>query len=827
MRFVRPAAALLLAALVFWALNERHGMVPPAGKLLNPFAGFWANGDRSDSPPERLDVPGLRAEVRVLWDGRRVPHVFAADDRDLYFAQGYLTARDRLWQMEFQTLYAAGRLTEIVGRAALPQDRLFRRIGMAWAAENVARAFAGDEVTRSVLQAYSDGVNAWIARLRPRDLPVEYKILDYRPEPWTPLKSALLQTLMAHDLTFFDRDEALTAMREALGRDTVDRLFPREQPFTDPVVPRGTPWAFAPLPLPLPPRGEGPPELEAGLRPGSALPAAPDDPVRIVRGGGDGLGSNNWAVSGRLTRSGFPILCNDIHLGYSLPAIWHEIQLSAPGVNVYGVTFPGAPGVVAGFNERTAWGYTNATSDVVDWYAMKFRDKSQGEYLYDGAWTKTSLRVEEYKVRGGRRFTERVVYTHFGPVTQPAGEPRLAPGIPPDAALRWAAHQPTNLMGAIHAIDRAKSYDEHVAAVTSWSCPGQNIVFADADGTIAIRHQGLYPLRWKGQGRFVLDGSDPADEWHGWVPADQVPAVRDPERGFVSSANQNPAGEDYPYDLGWDYADFERGARINEILSAARAVTPEDMIRMQSDDVSLRARMVRPRALEYLRDREWSGVEKRVKDDLEAWDDRCRADSAAATEFDRFWDELNAAIWNDERRAPMTTVPWPASGVTIDLLLNRPDSDVWDDRATPEREGPRDIVVRAFRKTCAALEKELGPPGPAWAWGRARVVELGHVARIPGLGRRVEMAGGADGTINAISRRHGPSWRMVVELGPEVRGWGIYPGGQSGNPGSRFYESMVDDYVAGKPYPLLFLKSPDDKRAGVAGGTVLAPGGSR
>lgn len=827
MRWVRAIVSLILAAAIFWGLDNRHGTFPALGKLLDPFAGFWQNGSRDDSPPESLKVAGLVDEVRVVWDSRHVPHIFAANDHDLYLAQGYVAASLRLWQMEFGALFTAGRISEVVGRVGLRQDIFNRRIGQPWAAENSVRAFRQDPKTRDVLDAFTAGVNAYIRSLGRRRLPVEYKILDYRPEPWTDDKCALLLTAMSYTLTSGNQDAVMTRLKEALGEKTVDTLFPFVPPLVDPVIPPGTPLDFAPLPVPGHelPGGTGkagdPPGESSASSAGPCSPGPGEFPFPGSRTG-PGIGSNNWAVSGDLTKNGFPILCNDMHLELSLPAIWYEIQLSAPGVSVCGVAFPAAPTVIAGYNESIAWGYTNGTDDVLDWYGITFKDDTRAEYLYDGTWRKTAFREERIKVRGGATVVDRVAYTHHGPVVRRKDEPPFSNmNVPPDAALRWVAHDPSNEFLTLYALNRARNYADYVEALKTWDCPAQNIVYADREGTIAIWHNGKFPLRRKGQGRYVLDGSVPADDWQGWIPHAQVPHVKDPARGFVSSANQLAAGEDYPYYLGWDYAPYERGARINEILAAARDITPPDMVRMQADVLDVRAMAILPRLLDLIDEVPRTVGERKSYEELRAWNFEARAALAAPTVFREFWRELNRLTWDDEKPAKMDRMPWPASQVMVDLVTNRPDSSYFDDRTTVEQETLADIAGRAFRSAVANLEKSLGPPGGAWRWGKVKGTQLRHLARIPGFGRERIEADGVGHALNAIDAVWAPSWRMVVELGPEVKAWGNYPGGQSGHPGSRFYDDFVDDWAAGRPYELVFLKSADELNPAVVGRTVM------
>lgn len=812
MKVLRAAVVLALAAAIFWGLHFRHGLFPPLGKLLNPFAGFWRNGERPDPSLKVLVLPGLRDRVDIVWDARRVPHIFARNDHDLYFAQGYVVARDRLWQMEFQALYAAGRLAEVFGPAALDTDRLQRRLGMVWAAEKAARAMAEDPVIRDVVQAYADGVNAYIAGLKSAGFPVEYKILDYRPEPWTALKAALLVKYMAWMLSGHNTDLAQTRTRDALGEEVIRTLYPDVPPFLEPIIPRGTVWDF-----------DGAPEGrdEAAPPQGARLPDPGIESSRSEKEEARGVGSNNWAAAGSRTRSGFPILSNDPHLDLSLPSIWYELQLNAPGIDVYGVTFAGAPGVIIGFNRRAAWGLTMMGADVLDWYRVRFKDESRREYAYGGGWRPVVVRSETIKVRGRRDVTDRVLYTHHGPVVRLEGEKAAEPWIPAEAAMRWSAHDPSLELKAFTLLNRAAGYEDYLEALRHFACPAHNFVYADAEGDIALWSNGRFPLRPPGNGRYLLDGSSPGDDWPGWIPWEQNPHVRNPERGFVSSANQNPTDETYPHDLGWDFESFERGARINEVLAEGADLEPEDMVSLQNDTLSLRARMLLPRLLPALKAAPLAAGERRALEALEKWDFRYAAESEAATLFDALWRALNERTWNDETQEGQEKIAWPKSSVFLDLALNRPESAFFDDKTTPEVETFDDLVPPAFQAALRRLEERHGPFGEAWRWGRTHGREIFHLGRLPGFGSgRLETSGGP-AVLNVAGGNIGPSWRMTVALGPEVKAWGILPGGQSGNPGSRFYDNAVADWAAGKTYELIFMRHPDEAVHGETTWTVL------
>ncbi|MCF7826008.1 MAG: penicillin acylase family protein [Candidatus Marinimicrobia bacterium] len=790
MRLIKTILAFLLLLLLFNLLNNSQGSIPPLGKFLNPFAGFWQNGEKLDQLNEVLDVNGLRDEVKVVWDERQVPHVFAENTYDIYFAQGFLTARHRLWQMEFQTHVAAGRVSEIIGAKALEFDKMQRHRGLLMAAETAIQHMDKDSETHLILQAYANGVNTWIETLTPATLPLEYKLLNYKPEVWSTLKTALLLKFMAWDLTGRNSEMDMSIIQATLGEEFVQTFYPEDTPLTDPVVPAGKPWRFeAMTPDSIPPFFE--PQFVRDLKNGEP---DPDN------------GSNNWAVSGSKTTSGYPMLANDPHLGLKLPSIWYEIQLNTPDMNVYGVSLPGAPAVIIGFNQDIAWGMTNAASDAMDWFEIEFKDDSYTEYLYRDEWVKADLRIEEIFIRDGETELDTFAVTRFGPLVY-FGENRLENGHPTGLAMRWVPHDPSNEMIAIRKMNLATDKESFFTALEDFDSPGQNFAMAARDGDIGIRHNGKYPLRGQDQGKFVRAGRDTLGEWQDWIPYDQLPTISNPWSGYVSSANQNPTGKNYPYYLGWDYDDYERGSRINDRLGQLNKIKFEDMQDMHMDNFNKQAQLMLPFLLNQLKVEAPSSEMEAIINDLQAWSYVSDPDEKAAWVYKQWWLHIEKAIWDDELTIFGEVRKIPARSVTARLLLKEPKLPYYDDIHTPEQEGRSEIINLAFQQTIKDLGAELGPYGDAWELGRARGTDINHLLSVKGLGRTNLYTGGGSGIINATKKTHGPSWRMLVELGKQPIARGIFPGGQSGNPGSKYYDNAVNDWVAGKYYDIHFLSS--------------------
>jgi len=379
-------------------------------------------------------------------------------------------------------------------------------------------------------------------------------------------------------------------------------------------------------------------------------------------------------------------------------------------------------------------------------------------------------------------------------------------GIPKLHAMRWIAYEESNEVNYFLKINRADNYEDYRNALRDFKSPAQNWVFADQKD-IALTVTGQYPLKWENQGRFISDGSDPLYDWQGWVPFEQIPSVKNPGRGFVSSANQDPTAPDYPYYLDDDFAPFERGKRINERLGAMNEITREDMQKLQLDNYSYHAAKVLPMMLETLDTDTLSGTGKESVRLLAEWNYHNDSSEIAPSIFKYWWDALYREIWSDEYNSVEAGMSWPERDQVAYLVLNRPELSWYDNMHTDEKETLEMLINRAFYRAMNNLKEEYGTMSDNWQWGNVSDTDIGHLAQLPGFGKEDLFTGGGAESVNAIRGSHGPSWRMVVELGPEIKAYGLYPGGQSGNPGSPFYDNMIDDWNAGELYPLWFIKN--------------------
>jgi len=502
--------------------------------------------------------------------------------------------------------------------------------------------------------------------------------------------------------------------------------------------------------------------------------------------------------------------------------------MKAPGVNVYGVSIPGAPCVIIGFNQKVAWGVTNVGADVLDWYQIKFKDNSYKQYWYNSGWREVKKRIETISVRGGKSIKDTVYYTHHGPVVylHKKKPPKLSKGnnVPEGAALRWVAHDRSLDLATFYLLNRAGNYTDYMKALSFYTAPAQNFAFASVDNDIAITSTGYFPLKWRGQGKFVLDGSLTENDWNGKVPFEHYPHIKNPERGFVSSANQFPANGSYPYYLNWEFAGYERGHRINSRLAAMRNVNVDSMRILQNDNYSVLAEDVLPTLLSAINTDKLNTTQYEALNFLKQWNLSYNGEEVAASIFDLWHKDLFERIWQDEFGDQNDKLRYPSRDRTVKMVLHEPNAKWFDDIKTPEKETRNALIHKSFIFVIDSLQKKFGPIGKRWEWSNLKGSNVPHLAGIAGFGSPVLHNGGSKNSVNALGERNGPSWRMVVALGDTPSGYGIFPGGQSGNPGSFYYDDMLKTWSDGRLDELLFLNSEKEKTPRIKTKWHLTPG---
>lgn len=690
-------------------------------------------------------------KITAEFDNLGEPHISAANDEDLFFAQGYLTAQERLWQMDALRRLAGGDLAEIVGAGALSSDREMRRLRLRRIAE-------GDYVTmpakdRAAMAAYARGVNALIQAHRDR-LPFEFKVLSYDPRPWSVIDCILIGLHMFRELTTTYPDE-IRKQDMLAGGDAakVNFLFP--------------------------------------VRTGREVPPGAAGPV----GGGFQLGSNAWAIGGSHTASGKPLLSNDMHLEYSIPGIWYLVHLKAPGINVAGVSLPGLPGVIVGHNQRIAWGVTNLHFDVQDLYIEKFDDRT-GHYEFRGQ--EQQARPERELIRVRKAQTVEMVnwVTVHGPVFA-EGNQRLA--------LRWTAAEPGSFQFPFVEIDRAGNWQEFTKAIARFPGPGQNFVYADVDGNIGYHAAGLLPIRKNYAGDVPVDGASGNYEWQGFIPFDQLPASFNPAGGLIVTANQNPFPRDYPYRVNGNFASPYRSRQIRDMLMGRKGLRPADTLAIQKDVYSGFSRHL-AQAVVAAYDRRRSGR----KDVAEAiallrnWNGQMEKDRPEplmmALMFEHFRKAI-AEVASPGKSALYETQMAPA--VIEQLLRTRPEG--WFQNFD-------DALVESFSEALEEGERMQGDDVKKWIYGKFLELTIAHpighqlplVAKYFDVGP-VEMSGSST-TVKQTTRRLGPSMRMNADLGEWDRSLMNLPIGESGHVLSSHYKDQWGAYYNGTSFPMQFDK---------------------
>lgn len=773
---------------------------PAFGTLLNPFTGFYNLAENPDELhlPSEIIAKQLKAPVEVFFDERRIPHIFAENDDDLYFTQGYVVASLRLWQMEFQVLAAEGRISELLGPGEdnkfIEFDKKQRRIGLKYGAENKLAVINADPFSKNLIQSFTDGVNAYMSSVKNKDLPLEYRLIGYKPEPWTPYKTALLLMNMSNVLTSTEYDIENTNFITSYGQSLFDSLFNDANADIEPIFPSpsgGWEASFQKedsleiIELPV---------NASSLQDLSTLYDKPD--VQI--------GSNNWALSGEKTASGYPLLSNDPHLKLSFPSVWIEMHLSSPNVNTYGVVFPGAPGIIIGFNDYIGWGVTNAGRDVKDWYEVIFKDDQKDFYQYGDGWKATIKVFEEIKVKGEASLFDTIIMTHLGPVVY---EDFVTQAGTKNFALQWMAHKGSKEYLTFYKLNRAKNFEDYLEALSYYECPAQNFVFACVDGDIALRQQGSFPILGKDEGKFYMKASE-QEAWSSFIPFDEIPMMHNPDRNFVSSANQIVADSTYPYYVNGVF-EYYRNRVINRELRGMHKATLEDFKALQFNNYNLMAAEGLPVLLSYLDANQLDSEGKKLFEALNTWDYENNAVSLTATYYELFSNAYYTLLWDEfvEQEVPGGWDPYtwksgwkaPNEFQTNKLLVDSVQHRFIDNQVTDKVETSKDLIQMAFaqmQNTVSTLEVK--------EWGKYKNTLIEHLAMIPAFSTHLDV-GGNYKIVNATGKYHGPSWRMLLDFdGGKIKGYGVYPGGQSGNPGSKYYDNMVNEWAIGDYHELIY-----------------------
>lgn len=703
---------------------------------------FWFGYRLLPKTSGEVQAP-ISAAGKIIRDSLGVPHIEAATIEDALFLQGYAMAQDRLFQIDGLRRLAAGELSEVIGRRTLESDQTMRRLRLRRIAEEHARRLP--PLDRQYLAAFGRGINYFIETHRDA-LPVEFAILGYDPKPWTLVDQTLVGLQMFRELTTSWEDELEKRRMLATG----------EPAFVEALYPHGMTDRFLP-------------------------------------------GSNAWAISGKLTASGKPILANDPHLQWGLPSRWYMVHLKTPQLHVAGATIPGAPGVIVGHNERIAWGVTNLHFDVQDLYIEQF-DPRTGQYVFNGKIEQAQGERELIAIRGEKPVEFVNWVTRHGPFWTQDGQQYLF--------LKWVAAQPGSFGVPFIELGQARDWRGFREALRRFPGPGQNFVYADADGNIGYQATGRLPIRRTYEGDVPAAG-DGSAEWDGYVPFDELPSTYNPASGIVATANQNPFGATFPYRVNGAFAPPYRVRQIRDMLRARTGWKAEDMVVVQKDVYSSLLHLIAKETVKAYdtRGRRNTAVNEAVEV-LRQWNGQMEKDQAAPLLATLIYYELRRSVADRASGGKGATYQGIGAGPVIERLLHeRPkgwfaDYDQW--------------LLRALLEAFESGKKMQGSSAPRWKYGQTLEITIRHpvLGAIPYIGDFFNVGpvtlSGAATTVKQTSLRNGPSMRFVADLSDWDRSLMNLTLGQSGQPFSPHYKDQWDSYYAGKSFPLRFQKVTGD-----------------
>ncbi len=800
--------------------------------LIAIFGPPWTRRTAEKSFPMvegQIQVNGLDHPVDVYRDAMGVPHIYATTQHDLFFAQGYIHAQDRFWQMDFWRHQGAGRLSELLGGNLLETDKFLRTIGWERVAREEVEILAPEP--RAILESYAEGVNAYLADHTGSALALEYAFLpllnrDYQPKPWIPLNSMTWAKAMAWDLRGnMDTEIHRAILLKDLTLEQVDFLYP-PYPADRPVIVN-----YPHITKDTANSDTFDPILMSSINPAVVDAYENFAAIDALTGGAfEGIGSNSWVISGDLSATGMPILANDPHLGVQMPSIWYEVGLhcveveSDCQVNTTGFSFAGIPGIIIGHNDSIAWGLTNVGPDVMDLYIEKINPENPDQYEFQGQWVDMETITEEIQAAGGETVEHQVQLTHHGPIITEVyglGEFREESGLdlPSEFALsvRWTALEPTCVFCAVWEFNKASSWDEFRSAATKFAVPSQNLLFASIDGDIAYQTPGNIPIRNPNHtGMLPVPGWTGEYEWQGYIPFEDLPYTMNPPEGFIVTANNAVVGPQYPYTISRQWAYGQRAQVIQDrIMTAPGPIDIETIKQMQADNTIIAAEDVLPILLNVEID---DPVLTSARDLFSGWDHHMDMDSAPAALYAVFWKHLLSATFEDE----LPEDSWPGGGGVwmeiIRIMVGDPSNLWWDDQSTPDAEKRDDIFRLSFESAVKEVQK-LGGKDPAnWAWGDLHTVTfenqvMGNFPFIRNAFNRGPFpTSGGSAIVNATgwNVQSGyqvtglPSMRMIVDLGNLNNSLTMHTTGQSGHPYHSHYIDMVDPWRLVQYHPMLW-----------------------
>jgi penicillin amidase len=785
--------------------------------LVGGGAGYWFVTKSHPQIDGTLQVKGLKSKVEIVRDSMGVPHIYAGNADDLFFAQGYVQAQDRLWQMQLYRLIGHGRTAELSGSASsVNDDKFLRTLGLARAARADVET-ASEEETR-VIAAFAAGVNAFIDSHRD-NLPLEFTLVGIKPEPWQPVDSQVWAKMMAFDLGGNRSQELLRSrLIEKFGAEKAKELMP-PYPAQGPFV--------------IPPEAK---EYKARMTndqlqitnsigvPDFAAINARDVRLGIV----ESIGSNNWVVDGTKTTTGKPLLANDPHLSIQIPAIWYAIGLHCQPIsadcpyNVMGMALTPTPGIIIGHNDRIAWGVTNVGPDVQDYFIEKVNPQNPNQYEFQGKWEDFRIVNEVIKAKGKPDVTIEVKISRHGPLMTP-----VLDGVTQPLALQWTAlRERSHVLGAILKLNRARNFDDFRDALKLFDVPSQNFIYADIDGNIGYQMPGNVPIRAKGDGSAPVPGWSGEYEWKGYIPFDELPFVYNPPTHYIITSNQQVVPSSYKYLITNDWSAPYRAMRINEMIKAKDKLSPEDFKAIQGDVSSIPLQRLQKNVVPLTFDAE-DFLSTRALEFVKNWDGRLTTDSVGGAILEATYQRLVKNTFANKMDANLFTGYYSSGGshrMALLALLDKRQSEWWDDPATPQKETRDDILKKSYQQGVDDLGKKYGDAPGEWRWGRLHTATFAHPVgsvqplnlifnvgpiAVPGDGYTVNNSGYNDA--KGFAQQTITSLRWIMDVGDWDRSMAIHTTGQSGQPFNKHYSDMVLLWRDVQYVPFYFTRSALDK----------------
>ncbi|MDJ0287734.1 MULTISPECIES: penicillin acylase family protein [Bacillus] len=815
--------SILVSTILLVTLSNSYGTLPALGKFLNPGSGVWINARENSTSTKNQDISSkiLNDEVNVLFDKSDVPQIVANNDEDGWKTIGYLHANNRLFQMDLMRRQGKGLLSEIMGESTLEVDKFQRQLDTTRTAEAEWAVLKKNKEIKRVLEAYSAGVNEAIEeKVRKNDLPLYFKLLGYIPSKWSPVDTLVVKMMLNQMMSLSSTSVEQEFLKEHLGEKLYSQISPvnpviNYRPYDTGVYKRNK---LEKMPISAESLFNSPNESLRNTN--SSVKTEQLNNIKYIESSyqeglkqllvgfthlptfsiDNNMNSNGWVVDGSKTSTGKPMMANDPHLGLTLPSTWYQLQVKTPTSNISGVTVPGIPFILVGFNENISWGLTNSQSLQTFYYKETTDKEHDNQYYWKGKWYPFNTRTEQIPVKNKKTVRFEIKSSVHGPIVNEAGY---------KLSMNWIGSIPTTSLEALYKINKASNLNEFSNALKTWKTPIMNFLYSDKDGNIAIFGAGSYPVFKKNSKPwFAMSGNGDSDII-GSIPFENTPKSINPKSHVLVTANQRQVNNNYPYFIGTTN-DFDPGYRANRIyslLSEKEKLTVEDFKKIQSDFEDNMARILVPELIKNLQDKKLNKNEKKAYLILKSWNYQMDSNSKGATLWwillEEYINETFGSLWKkhgitNSKNALAITDLFAIYPKIQSLTLEDPSNSIFDNVLNGKEREAEEVILISFKKSIKKIENEMGDDTNNWKWGNIHKRSIPSLLQLKALSYDPIPFGGNLFSPNASGSEmvssHGPSWRMIIDWGTNSK-VGIYPGGQSENPLSKFYNDGIKLWI--------------------------------